>query len=375
MMKPILAAAVILISSPAAHYAFAQEPIKVERERVVSKYGEVETAPLTLAMSQGVGRVAMQNIRRNGAKSLRFHFQVDFPMPHNSWVVEFRDGDDNKLGNYSPSPGEKEFWSRELRSDRVMIYVLCTEDVSRLKLTIDRLVVTRSPSQPQASSGRFPHRPITAQPQSIQQLGKAVARILFISGGKLDACTGFLVSPDLILTNNHCIRTPGELEYALAEFDYDSAKAEPEIVRFNRIVITKSDEDFSLLELTEPIARKPLAVDVAPPAATDTLLLIQHPGGQPKQVSVNCPVMGLDLPGVTARLTDFGHDCDTLGGSSGAPVLNATTFKVIGLHHLGYTETSNRLVNRAVKMKEVMDKIKDEQRTIHDGILGSADQR
>ena len=85
------------------------------------------------------------------------------------------------------------------------------------------------------------------------------------------------------------------------------------------------------------------------------MVMIQHPAGRPKQVSiVNCKVMGARVAGVTSALTDFGHGCDTLNGSSGSPAIDIQTGRVLGLHHLGYLPTDEP-VNRAVQIQQILD--------------------
>ena len=106
----------------------------------------------------------------------------------------------------------------------------------------------------------------------------------------------------------------------------------------------------------EPLDRGVLILGTAPAAATD-LVIIQHPAGETKQVSiVDCKVDDESVSGTTKDETDFEHRCDTLGGSSGSPLFDAKTFKVVGLHHLGFNPL-NKPVNRAVQMKLVIAKI------------------
>ena len=89
-------------------------------------------------------------------------------------------------------------------------------------------------------------------------------------------------------------------------------------------------------------------------------MIIQHPGGQPKQVSFfpNCAGATVTVPGRQTTDSDFGHVCDTLGGSSGSPVLDFDTGQVVGLHHLGFREGIDKPENQAVHVKQILADLK-----------------
>ena len=84
-------------------------------------------------------------------------------------------------------------------------------------------------------------------------------------------------------------------------------------------------------------------------------MIIQHPGGEPKKFSLEgCVVAGLQRAGASAEPTDFGHECDTKGGSSGSPVFDRTTGRVVGLHHFGFREGLDEPVNQAVEIGRIL---------------------
>lgn len=91
-----------------------------------------------------------------------------------------------------------------------------------------------------------------------------------------------------------------------------------------------------------------------------------HPKGWAKQFVIDdsfetsgstngrCAVLdlGQDTCGYSRRYESIQYTCDTLGGSSGSPVIAVDTGKVIGLHHCGALQNSNcRLGNLAVPME------------------------
>jgi len=147
---------------------------------------------------------------------------------------------------------------------------------------------------------------------------------------------------------------------ALVDFDYDSSRASPSTLRLTEIVAKDPELDFALLRLAEPSGRWPLRLESREPSEDQALLIIQHPAGEPKQVSVlDCRVSGAQITGLTTKLTDFGHLCDTLGGSSGSPVQDIKSGTVIGLHHLGFRSGHADPVNQAVKIGLIIQRLRD----------------
>jgi V8-like Glu-specific endopeptidase len=80
-----------------------------------------------------------------------------------------------------------------------------------------------------------------------------------------------------------------------------------------------------------------------------------------KQITMHCGVQSWSVPGWTAGAStvDFSHDCDTEGGSSGAPVFN-TSGQIVGLHHYGHavdpaTCRDTDSVNKAVRIDQIID--------------------
>ena len=92
------------------------------------------------------------------------------------------------------------------------------------------------------------------------------------------------------------------------------------------------------------------------PVAGAPVFIIQHPAGEPKQISkINCAAGTVPVDGRTSA-SDFTHTCDTVGGSSGSPVFNETG-DLVGLHHYGFNEGGFWTENRAIRMKRIVDKL------------------
>ena len=164
-------------------------------------------------------------------------------------------------------------------------------------------------------------------------------------------CTGFLVSyQDHFITNNHCIDTTTEAASAEARFNYEYTSCGGSTLKswdqFNgsTLVWTSTGLDATLIIINgDPAATYgylPLSGRVL--QRNDPIYLPQHPAGLPKKiVATNNGSLWATVPtpltsesGYTTN-SSFLHNADTLGGSSGSPVLDTQNY-VIGLHHTGY---------------------------------------
>jgi hypothetical protein len=355
MFKHLISVAVLSLGIPLC--ASAQEPMSVERSRVLSAYGTVETVQLTLPIGDGVGTVSKQGIKRQTASALRFHFVVSPPTPEPNWGVEISDKSHKKVWSYSAASNPAlEFWSDEVLDNTVEIQVFATVPVPTLRLTIDKIIVSKEGTVIKSHTVNK-LKPIDKAPATVQQWGHSVARLLFVADGtnRQFVCTGFVVGWDLLLTNNHCIKTPAEMSSAVVQFDYDKDGMKPVTLRFKELLMTSPDLDFSLLRLTTNSNRQVLNFDTSI-NENRPLVVIQHPAGRPKEFSIpNCQVLGMQVAGVTSALTDFGHGCDTEGGSSGSPALDLSSGRVVGLHHLGFLPNNSKPVNRAVRSQQLWD--------------------
>lgn len=75
---------------------------------------------------------------------------------------------------------------------------------------------------------------------------------------------------------------------------------------------------------------------------SERIYIPQHGSGNPKELSIESDqdtngLCQVNAPSTNGRgsNTDIGYYCDTIGGSSGSPVVAASSNRVIALHHLG----------------------------------------
>jgi len=171
--------------------------------------------------------------------------------------------------------------------------------------------------------------------------------------------TGFLVGPDLLLTNKHVLRTVAHLEVAVARFDYwedaSGVARAGRLFHFQQGTYHCSDPeelDYALVRLEG----KPLealagdaSVDELPvlelirrgrhrgylSLSSRTILenervnIIQHAGGDPLKAVLTQNRVAADMSDTRVQ-----YVADTKDGSSGSPVFDLH-WNVVALHHSG----------------------------------------
>lgn len=335
------------------------QPISVEREKVLGTYGTVDAFDLNVQPSSlGPGTVLTETVTKAGAAAIRLHFSVIQRGVPGAWSVAVRSGD--RQWEYVPAADETEFWSDEMPGASAVVTLISSVARPGVQLKVDRLAVSVQPTAPQSIVGADEREPWDQVQDPFRTLGRSVVRLRFVDDvkEKVFVCTGWLVfNSRHLLTNEHCINSVAEMRSALADVDFNQGATPARSVRFRRLMLSDARLDFSLLELEQPLDRPALVLGTAAAAGKQALGIVQHPAGQPKQLSERgCTVSLASVAGVTADTTDFEHACDTLGGSSGSPVFDRTTLNVVGLHHLGFLP-GDKPVNRAVHIGAVLARI------------------
>jgi len=180
-------------------------------------------------------------------------------------------------------------------------------------------------------------RPIAFLAQGLR-VARSVAYIGVHMSHKRWSGTGFLIAPDLVLTNNHVVPNADLLSNTLIRFNYEEnfqgeAQQPHEYhVQLNSLFHTNADLDYTILQIEGAPGTQwgwlPLVPRVI--RRDDRINIIQHPNGQPKQISMQNNFVQYVGGNVVQYVTS------TLPGSSGSPVLN-DNWEVVALHHAGGT--------------------------------------
>jgi V8-like Glu-specific endopeptidase len=180
---------------------------------------------------------------------------------------------------------------------------------------------------------------------------RAVGRIINQNGRGFG--TGFLISPRLLLTNNHVIDNAGLAARCRIQFDFvravdgsigttEAFRFLPEVFFITAIPVNGLNLDYTIVAVEEAngdgrqLSRRgcvPLIETSGKLVTGDLANIIQHPGGEAQQVAIRDSEVVTPL-----ELEHFiRYEADTQPGSSGSPVFN-DLWQVGALHHSGVAD-------------------------------------
>jgi endonuclease G, mitochondrial len=155
--------------------------------------------------------------------------------------------------------------------------------------------------------------------------------------------TGSMVSPELMMTNNHVLSTVQAAQFGLIEFNYQSdldgkiRQSQSYELDPDTFFISDVGLDYTIVAIKpSPSDRPPVAnfgwnriiEEQGKVIIGEYVNIIQHPAGEPKQLALRENRVVDLLPDFLQYMTD------TAPGSSGAPVFN-DQWELVGLHHSG----------------------------------------
>jgi endonuclease G, mitochondrial len=154
--------------------------------------------------------------------------------------------------------------------------------------------------------------------------------------------TGWVIAPGLIMTNCHVVnaRNQGEPPASEADlqaqasamsvlFDYDDEGAVGNTVAPIELIAWDPALDYALIRVADTtraaLPRAAAAISDVRPGSAMAVNIIQHPDGRPKRFGIRNNLLTAATP------TEIRYFTDTLGGSSGSPVLN-DRWEVVAVH-------------------------------------------
>lgn len=181
--------------------------------------------------------------------------------------------------------------------------------------------------------------------------------------------TGFLIAPDIVLTNYHVVEKvitaespniscrfdfrkiksfamneEGTVYKLAADWLIDHSPYSPEDLKEMPVRLPNNDElDYALLRLSEPLAERGFVQ--LPQITADfknnyrengPLFIVQHPEGEPIKLALDTQ----SIIRLNDNETRVHYKTYTLGGSSGSPCFNAN-WELIALHHYGEEYVKN----------------------------------
>ncbi|MGW7821344.1 trypsin-like serine peptidase [Streptomyces puniciscabiei] len=223
-----------------------------------------------------------------------------------------------------------------------------------------------------------PHTTAAAKPKATVNFAGTVA---------LSNCSGSVIrfpnsadsDPALVLTNGHCLETgfpdPGQVitgQSSSRTFGLLNASgSKVATLRANQVVYsTMTDTDVTIYRLTTTYAQIKSAYGISPLTVNDT-----HPtaGTAIKVVSGYWKrTYSCSIDGFVYRLKEgdwtwkdsvrYTSSCNTIGGTSGSPVIDTTTGKVVAVNNTGNEDGETCTVNNPCEVDE------NGNVTIHQGI-------
>jgi len=149
------------------------------------------------------------------------------------------------------------------------------------------------------------------------------------------AGTGFMIAPDLLMTNNHVIANREQAEQTEYTFNYQLDSNGKECPTHTVLSLpggafyTNAELDYTIVSLKDlPDFGSPLILKSKQMRRDDRVAIIQHPGGYLKKISMQNNFVAYADNQVVQYTTS------TEPGSSGSPVFD-DDFQVVAIHHSG----------------------------------------
>ena len=172
-------------------------------------------------------------------------------------------------------------------------------------------------------------------------------------------CTGFLINDDTIMTNNHCVTKASDARGLVATFNYTKNNSGDKY-SCNEFVMTNSGLDVALIKCKgNPGAKQSQVVLGGFKGEINDNIYITHQNCNYRTNSRCKPAQKYSegkLLGSNAGQVE--HNADTLPGSSGSPIFEAKSHKVVAIHNAGHNYgPNNGGMNYGIPMYKIVQYI------------------
>lgn len=285
------------------------------------------------------------------ADEIRLYFSEGY-FPHGVRVNLF-DPEGNALFQYQLRGliGEYGFYTTSTFADNVTLQLVIPVDVINEPLYFTIAGLTHVEKEYLDPLRSCIEDAMCAQANSfthINNLRLSAAQLTFVVGGGVYICSGGLLNDQrakdlqpFFLTANHCFSTQASATSLEARFDFRTTSCNgsnnPNVILINgsNLIATNSQSDFTLvlLRANPALPRWYLGWTTSAPSNLSTLHSVHHPGGQ-RQRYTRLTLYTSPTHTCASRPTTHYHYSrntvgESFGGSSGAPVVNASN-QVIG---------------------------------------------
>ena len=384
MFWRLIATAVAMLCS--SEICLAQELCAPEKLPLTT-FGEHYSLGYTLSKADSTKTFAM---KLKGAEQVRYARLLISAPSKGPYDIEIRDYSGKILqsigsGSVRASQDTTTFWSNRLPAEIVRVDVSGLPDKENVKILEYQAMPTETDNPYYSVKGNAPYwfdvysdtfsDGVKTEADSVGMLVSSQGSAY--NGFKNWCCSGSMISTEptlLFMTNYHCGGADGSTDYwsddichhTIIDFSWDGDSVSREF-QCMQVKVRRKDLDLAVLEVAPLVSGSPppppVNLRTSLPVAGQGIHIIHHPQCLQKQVSVACTVVKPqtgDWLGA-GLMTDFEHDCNTEGGSSGAPVFD-NDGDVIGLHHLPHHQTNSAICepyNAAVSMSSIINALRD----------------
>ncbi|WP_262966108.1 trypsin-like serine peptidase [Methylobacter psychrophilus] len=267
------------------------------------------------------------------------------------------------------------FWSKDLEDNQVALEVISDHVPDDLKFTIDKYLYEDRDIVPlQIFDRSHPHfEYITnSTPEKYLLPSKNVARLSIVDKDERYPCTGFRVGREYMLTAAHCMPVNtvdgndcnDSFSVSLNHTFYPFSPVRQ--VECNKIVHVSHDYDYAILSIhvnKKNSNEHTLELSASNYKDLSRLFIVHHPAGRAKTLTqakcgiASAPPKAESIP-CGGESNFLYHTCDTEGGSSGAPIFDSDSGKIVGLHTDGFVQGADIKVNCGIFINNILNEAK-----------------